>query len=106
MEAVHQLQAAQVQDKLMIDCSHANSNKQYERQLIVAQDIARQLREGESAPYIMGVMIESHLKPGRQDVIPGQPLEYGKSITDACIGWEDSETALKLLAEAVKARRA
>ncbi len=106
MSAVQQLQAAGVQDKLMIDCSHANSNKQYERQLIVAEDIARQLREGESAPYIMGAMVESHLKPGRQDVIPGQPLEYGVSITDACIGWDDSEAVLKLLANAVKARRA
>ncbi len=105
MQAVQQLQQAGVQDKLMIDCSHANSNKQYERQLIVAADIARQLREGESAPYIMGVMVESHLKPGRQDVIPGKSLEYGVSITDACIGWDDSETVLELLAEAVRARR-
>ncbi|WP_294949429.1 3-deoxy-7-phosphoheptulonate synthase [Sulfurivirga sp.] len=105
MEAVEQLKAAGVQERLMIDCSHANSNKQYERQLIVAEDISRQLREGQSAPYIMGAMVESHLKPGRQDVIPGQPLEYGVSITDACIGWDDSEQVLKLLAEGVRARR-
>ncbi len=105
MEAVSQLQTAGVQDKLMIDCSHANSNKQYERQLIVADDIARQLKEGSSAPYIMGAMVESHLNPGRQDAIPGQPLAYGVSITDACIGWDDSEQVLKLLAEGVQARR-
>ncbi len=106
MEAVRQLQAANVQDKLMIDCSHANSSKQHERQLIVAEDIARQLREGESAPYIMGAMVESNLKAGRQDVVPGQPLEYGVSITDACIGWDDSESVLETLAEGVRARRA
>lgn len=106
LDAVTQLQKAGVQDKLMIDCSHANSNKQYERQLVVAEDITRQLREGKSAPYIMGAMVESHLKPGRQDVVPGQPLEYGVSITDACIGWDDSEEVLKMLAEGVRARRA
>ena len=106
MEAVRQLQAAGVQDRLMIDCSHANSRKQHERQLVVAEDIARQLREGESAPYIMGAMVESNLKAGRQDVVPGQPLEYGVSITDACLGWDDSETVLETLAVGVRARRA
>jgi len=106
MEAVRQLQAAGVQDRLMIDCSHANSRKQHERQLTVAEDIARQLREGESAPYIMGAMVESNLKAGRQDVVPGQPLEYGVSITDACLGWDDSETVLETLAVGVRARRA
>ncbi len=105
MKAVSQLQQAGVQDKLMIDCSHANSNKQYERQLIVAEEIVRQLKEGKSAPYIMGAMVESHLKPGRQDIVPDQSLEYGVSITDACIGWDDSEKVLKLLAEGVQARR-
>ena len=106
LEAVNQLRQAKVQERLMIDCSHANSNKQHERQLVVAEDIARQLREGKSAPYIMGAMVESHIRPGRQDHIPGQPLEYGVSITDACIGWDDTEEVLKTLAEGVRARRA
>jgi len=103
-DAVSQLQKANVEDKLMIDCSHANSSKQHERQLIVAESIAEQLTEG--SPYIMGTMIESHLVGGRQDVSPGQPLTYGQSITDACVNWDDSITALETLSKGVEARRA
>ena len=103
-DAVQQLQAAKVEDKLMIDCSHANSSKQHERQLVVADSIAEQLTAG--SPYIMGVMVESHLIGGRQDVEPGKPLNYGQSITDACIDWDDSLTVLETLSNGVEARRA
>ncbi len=102
-DAVKQLQAAKVEDKLMIDCSHANSSKQHQRQIIVAESIAEQLKNG--SPYIMGVMIESHLIGGRQDVEPGQPLIYGQSITDACIDWDDSLSVLDTIAKGVEARR-
>jgi len=89
--------------RLMIDCSHGNSNKQPENQLKVAEDVAHQIEAGEVA--IAGVMLESNLVAGRQDLIAGRPLEYGKSITDACIGWEDTERLLDRLAEAVRRRR-
>ena len=72
--------------KLMIDCSHANSQRRHEQQLEVARDVAAQIAGGDDR--IFGVMIESHLNPGRQDLVPGQPLQYGVSITDACIGWD------------------
>ena len=88
----------------MIDCSHANSNKSHLRQVDVAQDIARQLEAGERR--ITGVMIESHLEEGRQDLKPGVPLKHGVSITDACLGWTQSEPVLELLAQAVRKRRA
>jgi 3-deoxy-7-phosphoheptulonate synthase len=102
-QAVAELQQANVQTRLMVDCSHANSAKNHERQLVVAQSIADQLAAG--SPHIMGAMIESHLIAGRQDVVPGQPLTYGQSITDACIDWDASLTALETLAQGVKARR-
>ena len=102
-EAVSLLQKAKVEDKLMVDCSHANSSKQHERQLIVAESIAEQLANG--SHNIMGTMIESHFIAGRQDVKPGEPLTYGQSITDACIGWEDSEVILETLAKGVQKRR-
>ncbi len=102
-EAIKQLQAAGVEDKLMIDCSHANSQKQHKNQLIVAHSIAEQLAAGNQ--NIMGVMIESHLKEGRQDIEPGKPLTYGQSITDACIHWEDSLHVLETLAKGVQKRR-
>ena len=89
--------------RLMIDLSHANSNKQFKRQVDVAGDVALQIGGGDER--IMGVMVESHLKEGRQDLLPGQPLEYGQSITDACIGWEDSLSVLDTLAAAVRQRR-
>lgn len=102
-DAVQQLQTANVTDKLMIDCSHANSHKQHQKQLVVAESIAAQLSAGNS--HIMGAMVESHLLAGRQDVQHGQPLNYGQSITDACLGWDESETVLKTLADGVEARR-
>ena len=89
--------------KLMIDFSHANSRKQFKCQLDVARNVAAQISGGD--PRIYGVMVESHLKEGRQDLLPGKALEYGQSITDPCIGWEDSLAVLELLAEAVRQRR-
>ena len=88
---------------IMIDFSHANSLKQCQRQLIVGDDVASQIANGDQR--IMGVMIESHLKAGRQEVIDGQPLTYGQSITDACLAWEDTLPLLKMLAKAVQKRR-
>jgi len=88
---------------IMIDLSHANSLKQCHRQPLVAEDVAEQLAGGERR--IMGVMIESHLKSGRQNIVEGQALEYGQSITDACIDWKDTVQVLKNLAIAVQKRR-
>ena len=101
--ASKELAASGLQGKLMIDFSHANSSKQHKLQVNVAHDVAGQMANGEDR--IIGVMVESHLKEGRQDLKPGVELEYGKSITDACIGWEDSLTVLDVLAEAVRQRR-
>lgn len=89
--------------KLMVDFSHANSRKQYKLQVDVAKDIATQMTAGEDR--IFGVMVESHLKEGRQDLTPEKTLEFGQSITDACIGWEDSLQVLETLAEGVRKRR-
>ena len=88
---------------LMIDCSHANSSKDYTRQKEVARDIAAQITAGDMR--IMGAMIESHLSEGRQEQAPGSELAYGKSITDACLGWQDSVELLETLAASVRARR-
>ena len=88
--------------RLMIDTSHANSRKKPERQLYVARDICQQVRGGDHR--IIGVMTESHLVGGRQNVKPGQALTYGQSITDACLGWEDSEVLVRELAAAVAER--
>lgn len=88
----------------MIDCSHANSNKSHLRQIDVGQDIARQLEAGETR--ITGVMIESHLEEERQDLKEGVTLKRGVSITDACLGWTQTEPMLELLAKAVRTRRA
>lgn len=96
--AAEQLTKAGVTPKLMVDFSHANSRKDYTRQMEVAQDIAAQIRNGEN--NIMGVMVESHLVEGRQD----KPEVYGQSITDACIGWGTTEELLALLAEANRQR--
>lgn len=98
------LTAAGIAPKLMIDCSHANSQKNFLLQKEVAEDIAQQLALGDDR--IIGVMVESHLNEGRQDQIPGCKLEYGKSITDACLGWEDSVDLLEVLASGVRNRRA
>ncbi|MEO6973312.1 MAG: 3-deoxy-7-phosphoheptulonate synthase [Rhodoferax sp.] len=106
--ACKELEAAKLPAALMVDCSHANSSKQHERQIAVARDIAAQIAGG--SHNVFGLMVESHLVAGAQKFTPGkddpQGLEYGKSITDACLGWEDSLTTLDLLSDAVKARRA
>ena len=87
----------------MIDFSHANSSKQYQRQLDVGADVAAQVAGGDARS--VGAMIESHLNSGRQDLLPGQTLAYATSSTDACIGWDDTEPLLHLLADAVRKRR-
>ena len=102
-QAANELQQAGLRPLLMIDCSHANSNKQYQRQIAVAADIAGQISNGST--HIIGVMIESHLKAGHQDIIAGRQLTYGQSITDACINWDDSIPVLQQLAAAVRKRR-
>jgi len=88
---------------VMIDFSHANSGKQPDRQLEVCTDVCKQIASGDD--HIIGAMVESHLVGGRQDIVPGQSLEYGQSITDACIGWEKTVGLLEQLAHAVSARR-
>ncbi len=99
-----QLADAGLAEVLMIDCSHANSQKQYERQVEVANNIAEQISAGDQR--IAGVMVESHINAGKQTHTPGCELEYGKSITDACLGWEETVTLLEGLASAVRQRRA
>jgi 3-deoxy-7-phosphoheptulonate synthase len=89
-------------ERVMVDCSHANSRKDWQRQVEVAQSLAQQVASGEGR--IMGIMVESHLKPGRQDLKPGVPLEPGVSITDGCIGWEQTEDVLRRLAQASRER--
>lgn len=97
------LRGAGLREQVMIDFSHANSSKQHRRQIEVGADVAAQIAGGERR--ITGVMIESHLQDGRQDLVPGQPLRPGVSITDACLGWADTEPLLRQLAEAVRQRR-
>ena len=97
------MEKANLKPNIMIDFSHANSLKQYHRQVLVGEDVAQQIAVGDRR--IMGAMIESHLKAGRQDVIDGQPLNYGQSITDACISWEETLPLLRNLAQAVQKRR-
>ena len=105
--ACKELEAAKLPASLMVDFSHANSSKQHKKQVEVARDIAGQVAGG--SRQVFGVMVESHLKEGAQKFTPGKDdvgaLEYGKSITDACIGWDDSEEVLQILSDAVKARR-
>ena len=106
--ACAELEKAKLPATLMVDCSHANSSKQHEKQLDVARDIAAQVQSGSNR--VFGVMVESHLQAGAQKFTPGKDdatqLEYGKSITDACLGWDDSLKVLEVLSGAVKARRA
>ncbi len=102
-QACEELEAAGLAARLMIDFSHANSRKQYERQLSVGHDVAGQIAGGNAC--IIGVMIESHLVAGRQDAVTGRDLLFGQSITDACIGWDDTEIMLNDLAGAVRIRR-
>lgn len=101
--AASELEAAGVKSGIMIDCSHANSRKQHQLQIEVGKDICAQVAGGNR--HIIGTMVESHLNAGRQDVKPGMTPEFGTSITDACINWEDSARLLHLFAEAVRARR-
>jgi 3-deoxy-7-phosphoheptulonate synthase len=101
--ACKELVRVELPERLMIDCSHANAAKQYRRQIDVARDIAGQMAAGERR--IVGVMVESHLVEGRQDLEPGRPLQFGQSITDACLGWNDSVELLASLAEGVRKRR-
>jgi 3-deoxy-7-phosphoheptulonate synthase len=105
--ACEELAKAKLPASLMVDCSHANSSKQHERQLVVARDIAEQISGG--SHQVFGVMIESHIHGGAQKFTPGKDdvakLEYGKSITDACLDWDDSVASLDVLSQAVAARR-
>ena len=106
--ACKDLEAAQLPATLMVDCSHANSSKQHEKQIEVARNIAGQVASG--SRQVFGLMVESHLNPGAQKFTPGKDdasaLEYGKSITDACLSWGDSLAVLDVLSNAVSARRA
>ncbi|MBU7575035.1 MAG: 3-deoxy-7-phosphoheptulonate synthase [Hydrogenophaga sp.] len=105
--SVKELEAAKLPPRLMVDCSHANSSKQHEKQLEVARDIAGQIVSGSRS--IFGVMIESHIEAGAQKFTPGRDevgaLKYGQSITDACLGWGDSLQALEVLSAAVQTAR-
>ncbi|MCA9530765.1 MAG: 3-deoxy-7-phosphoheptulonate synthase [Myxococcales bacterium] len=103
-EAVASMDACGLDPRVMVDCSHANSGKNHERQPAVAEDLARQVAGGSTR--IFGAMLESFLVPGRQDAKPGEPLVYGQSITDACIGWDATVPVLEGFADAVEARRA
>jgi len=106
--ACKDLESAKLPATLMVDCSHANSSKQHEKQLEVARDIGAQVAGG--SRQVFGLMVESHLNPGAQKFTPGKDdakaLEYGKSITDACLSWSDSLALLEGLSQSVKARRA
>lgn len=101
--ACAEMAKAGLAQRVMIDASHANSNKKPENQPAVCQDVAGQIAGGETR--IMGLMIESNLVAGRQDLVPGQPLTYGQSVTDGCIDWDSSVAVLEGLAQAVKERR-
>jgi 3-deoxy-7-phosphoheptulonate synthase len=103
--AVQELAKSGLPGRLMIDCSHANSGKDFRRQSAVAAAIAAQLKAGEAR--IIGAMLESNIVEGRQDIVAGaeKNLVYGQSITDACVGWEETADILSALAEAVRARR-
>jgi len=102
-QAVTKLQGASVTHRLMIDCSHGNSQKDHNRQPLVAEDVASQVAKG--GTNIFGLMIESHINEGKQKLSDPATLNYGQSITDACLGWEKTDEVLSNLAEAVKTRR-
>jgi 3-deoxy-7-phosphoheptulonate synthase len=101
--ACGELAASGLTPRVMIDCSHANSRKQFKLQMEVACDVANQIASGEQR--IFGLMVESHINEGRQELEIGCQLEYGKSVTDACLGWADSLELLETLAQGVRARR-
>jgi 3-deoxy-7-phosphoheptulonate synthase len=102
-EAAKSLAEAGIPARLMIDCSHGNSAKDPQKQVAVGREVAAQIAAGDDR--IFGIMVESYLKAGRQDLVPGRELLYGLSITDACVGWEDSLALLEVLADAVCQRR-
>ncbi len=101
--AARGLAEAGLAQRLMIDFSHSNSSKDPQKQMNVGADVAAQLAGGEER--IFGIMVESHLKSGRQDLVPGKPLAYGQSITDGCVSWEDTHKLLDTLADGVRRRR-
>src|SRR5438094_1640404 len=101
--AAKSLAEAGIPARIMIDCSHGNSGKDPANQVAVGHDVAAQVAAGDAR--IFGIMVESHLKAGRQDLIPGKPLTYGQSITDGCIGWEDTRNLIDALADAARERR-
>ena len=103
-DACESLTKAGLEDRIMIDCSHANSLKQHKKQLDVGSELCKQISNGERR--IFGVMIESHLVEGRQNIVNGKAETYGQSVTDACINWEDTAALLEQFAVAVQARRA
>ena len=100
--AAAQLSERKIQTGLMIDFSHANCQKQFARQILVGQDVAAQISNG--CTDIVGCMIESHLHEGKQAVVAGQALRYGQSITDPCLGFDDTQSLLEDLANAVVQR--
>ncbi|MDH3378638.1 MAG: 3-deoxy-7-phosphoheptulonate synthase [Gammaproteobacteria bacterium] len=102
-ESARFLERAGLVPRIMIDCSHANSGKQHQQQISVGAAVAAQIAAGDRR--IIGVMIESHLHAGRQDVVAGKPLQYGQSITDACINWDDTAKLLREIAGAVAERK-
>jgi 3-deoxy-7-phosphoheptulonate synthase len=101
--ACQSLSKAGLRERIMIDASHSNSHKDYRNQPLVVENIAGQIEGGDAR--IFGIMVESNLIDGRQDLVAGQPLVYGQSITDGCIGWDASVKVLERLSEAVKNRR-
>ena len=101
--ACQELARAKLPQRLMVDCSHANSSKDYRRQAEVARAVAQQIAGGERR--VIGLMVESNLVEGRQDILPGKPLRFGQSVTDGCLGWDSSMRVLGALAGAVKRRR-
>jgi len=103
-QTTQQMQKAGLDPRIMIDCSHANSNKDYTRQIDVCHDVSAQIAAGNK--NIVGVMIESNLVAGAQKLVAGKPLVYGQSITDGCIDWAETRTLFSELAAAVRARRA
>ncbi len=98
------LKSAGLREQVMVDVSHANSSKQYQRQIAVAHDLAGQIAAGDGR--IIGIMVESHLQEGRQDIVVGMPLKHGVSVTDACISMDQTVPLLRGLAQAVRSRRA
>jgi 3-deoxy-7-phosphoheptulonate synthase len=102
-ETSKQMEKAGIRAQVMIDCSHANSHKDHTQQLTVCRNVAGQIAAGDKR--IIGVMLESNLVAGAQKLRPGKDLIYGQSITDACIGWDETLVLLRELADAVRSSR-